>query len=148
MIKKYGYKESRESGEGNMYWYGIALRDNDIDHLKNRVCMLNRYPLMDVSVFMSFYSISQRKTSFVLSFLDCRDFTPKITDSCRTLFCFLTRYKIWKCTCVIFKTKLSSASLQEVEAAREYHLLENSQIYRNKRSTMSTLYNATSKTRC
>lgn len=34
-----------------MYWYGIALRDNDIDHLKNRVCMLNRYPLMDVSFF-------------------------------------------------------------------------------------------------
>lgn len=49
VVKKYGYKESRETGEGNLYWYGIALRDNDIDHLKNRVCMLNRYPLMDVS---------------------------------------------------------------------------------------------------
>ena len=33
-----------------MYWYGMALRDNDIEHLKNRVCLINRYPLMDVSL--------------------------------------------------------------------------------------------------
>jgi len=30
-----------------MYWYGVALRDNDIEHLKSRVCTINRYPLMD-----------------------------------------------------------------------------------------------------
>jgi len=28
----------------------MALRDNDIDYLKNKQCMLNRYPLMDVSL--------------------------------------------------------------------------------------------------
>ena len=32
-----------------MFWYGLALRDNDIDFLKNKICMVNRYPLMDVS---------------------------------------------------------------------------------------------------
>lgn len=54
VIKKYGYRETRETGEGNLYWYGIALRDNDIDNLKNRICMINRYPLMDVSFFNMF----------------------------------------------------------------------------------------------
>ena len=49
VVKKYGYRETRESAEGNLIWYGLALRDADIDFLKNRVCMLNRYPLMDVS---------------------------------------------------------------------------------------------------
>ena len=54
VIKKFGYRETRESGDGNMYWYGMALRDNDIEHLKNRVCLLNRYPLMDVSLYTHF----------------------------------------------------------------------------------------------
>ena len=49
VVKKYGYRESRENNEGNLIWYGLALRDADIDFLKNRVCMINRYPLMDVS---------------------------------------------------------------------------------------------------
>ena len=50
VIKKFGYRETRDTGDGNMYWYGVALRDNDIEHLKQRVCTINRYPLMDVSL--------------------------------------------------------------------------------------------------
>lgn len=49
VVKKYGYKESRDQGEGNLFWYGLALRDNDIDFIKSKVCIINRYPLMDVS---------------------------------------------------------------------------------------------------
>jgi len=40
------------SQDGNLIWYGLALRDHDIDILKQRQCMLNRYPLMDVSIIM------------------------------------------------------------------------------------------------
>lgn len=50
VIKKYGYRESNDPGEGNLYWYGRALRDHDIDVLKGRTCLINRYPLMDVSL--------------------------------------------------------------------------------------------------
>ena len=50
VVKKYGYRESRDQGDGNLYWYGLALRDNDIDFIKSKVCMINRYPLMDVSL--------------------------------------------------------------------------------------------------
>ena len=48
--RKYGYKETRSAGEGNLIWYGVALRDSDLEQLKHRFCMVNRYPLMDVSV--------------------------------------------------------------------------------------------------
>lgn len=49
VIKKYGYRESNDAHEGTLYWYGRALRDHDIDVLKSRTCLINRYPLMDVS---------------------------------------------------------------------------------------------------
>jgi len=48
-VNKFGYKEATEAHEGNLMWYGMALRDNDIDYLKNKQCIINRYPLMDVS---------------------------------------------------------------------------------------------------
>lgn len=66
VVKKYGYKESRDAQESNLNWYGHALRDHDIDLLKNRVCLVNRYPLMDVSLFfvLKKFSILQRKTFF------------------------------------------------------------------------------------
>lgn len=50
VVNKFGYREATERDEGNLIWYGVALRDADIDWLKTRVCMINRYPLMDVSV--------------------------------------------------------------------------------------------------
>lgn len=49
VVNKFGYKEATEAHEGNLMWYGMALRDNDIDYLKNKQCIINRYPLMDVS---------------------------------------------------------------------------------------------------
>ena len=49
VINKFGYREASEPHEGNLMWYGMALRDNDIDYLKNKNCIVNRYPLMDVS---------------------------------------------------------------------------------------------------
>lgn len=64
-VKKYGYRETRDQHEGNLIWYGIALRDNDIDYLKNKVCMINRYPLMDVSYFrLTLFSTLRKRTSF------------------------------------------------------------------------------------
>jgi hypothetical protein len=51
VVNKFGYREAADRDEGNLIWYGIALRDGDIDWLKTRVCMLNRYPLMDVSSY-------------------------------------------------------------------------------------------------
>ena len=36
VVNKYGYKEATEAHEGNLIWYGMALRDNDIDYLKNK----------------------------------------------------------------------------------------------------------------
>lgn len=48
-MNKFGYKEAADLNDGNLIWYGLALRDGDIDWLKNRMCMINRYPLMDVS---------------------------------------------------------------------------------------------------
>ena len=41
--------ETKIADNGNLYWYGLALRDNDMDLLKNKQCLINRYPLMDVS---------------------------------------------------------------------------------------------------
>lgn len=66
VIKKFGYRETRESGDGNMLWYGLALRDADIDYLKNKMCMINRYPLMDVRTIPAHScSTLRRRTSFV-----------------------------------------------------------------------------------
>lgn len=37
----------------NQFRYGLALRDHDIDVIKNRNALVNRYPLMDVrSIFI------------------------------------------------------------------------------------------------
>jgi len=48
VCKKSEFKvECKDSEQGNLYWYGLALRDNDMDLLKNKACMINRYPLMD-----------------------------------------------------------------------------------------------------
>ena len=47
VIKKYGYKETRDINQANVSWYGLALRDHDIDVLKQKACFFNRYPLMD-----------------------------------------------------------------------------------------------------
>jgi len=49
VIDKYGYRESTVPGEGSILWYGLALRDYDLDIIKMRNCLVNRYPLMDVS---------------------------------------------------------------------------------------------------
>jgi len=47
IINKNGFRESTVSGEGNIYWYGVALRDHDIDLIRMRKAIINRYPLMD-----------------------------------------------------------------------------------------------------
>ena len=49
VINKYGYREMTGNQDGNLLWYGLALRDHDIDIIKTRQAMINRYPLMDVS---------------------------------------------------------------------------------------------------
>lgn len=49
VIEKNGYRESTIPGEGHVLWYGLALRDHDIDHIKMKNSLINRYPLMDVS---------------------------------------------------------------------------------------------------
>lgn len=98
VVKKFGYRESREQGDGNLFWYGIALRDNDIEFLKNKVCMINRYPLMDVSIlFNNICSTLLKRTFFVLSFQGFRGFTQKISGSCLIVSYFLMSYRILKC---------------------------------------------------
>jgi hypothetical protein len=36
VVNKFGYKEAADAHDGNLMWYGMALRDNDIDYLKNK----------------------------------------------------------------------------------------------------------------
>ena len=48
MIDRIGFKETHSPGEGHILWYGLALRDHDIEVVKVRNCQVNRYPLMDV----------------------------------------------------------------------------------------------------
>jgi hypothetical protein len=49
VIGKYGYRETTgRHGEGSVLWYGLALRDVDLDVIKtNPNNLFNRYPLMD-----------------------------------------------------------------------------------------------------
>jgi len=47
VISKYGYRETRVQAEGNILWYGLALRDNDVELIKMKKALINRYPLMD-----------------------------------------------------------------------------------------------------
>lgn len=47
VISKYGYRETRVSSEGSILWYGLALRDNDVEMIKMKKALINRYPLMD-----------------------------------------------------------------------------------------------------
>ena len=49
VIGKNGFKENNNyPGEGNILWYGMALRDQDLDILKrNPDSIVNRFPLMD-----------------------------------------------------------------------------------------------------
>ena len=49
-FKSKEYKEAKEPTEGNLFWFGLALRDSDIELLKAKPCVINRYPLMDVSI--------------------------------------------------------------------------------------------------
>lgn len=49
VIDKCGYREALQPGEGDILWYGLALRDHDIDLIRARSnALVNRYPLMDV----------------------------------------------------------------------------------------------------
>ena len=50
VAKSKEYKEAKEPTEGNLFWFGLALRDSDIELLKAKPCVINRYPLMDVSI--------------------------------------------------------------------------------------------------
>ena len=61
-----------------MIWYGIALRDNDIDFLKNKVCMINRYPLMDVSppLYLTFLKHFAKKNIFCVIISRLQRFFP------------------------------------------------------------------------
>ena len=47
VIGKNGYRETNQPGDGSILWYGMALRDHDLDIIKMRKCIFNRYPLMD-----------------------------------------------------------------------------------------------------
>jgi hypothetical protein len=49
LAKSKQIKEAKDANEGNLFWFGLALRDVDIQFLKTRSCLINRYPLMDVS---------------------------------------------------------------------------------------------------
>lgn len=49
VIDKYGHRESNQAGEGHILWYGLALREHDLEMIKTRKSLVNRYPLMDVS---------------------------------------------------------------------------------------------------
>ena len=49
VISKYGYRETRQTTDGNILYYGLALRDNDVELIKMKKALINRYPLMDVS---------------------------------------------------------------------------------------------------
>lgn len=51
VCRKYDYREAKEPDSGNLFWYGLALRDSDMEMLKAKKCMINRYPLMDVSLY-------------------------------------------------------------------------------------------------
>jgi hypothetical protein len=61
VVDKCGYRETANPGEGDILWYGLALRDHDIDVIRARSQVLvNRYPLMDVS-FLSSHSLALRQ---------------------------------------------------------------------------------------
>ena len=49
VIGKNAFKENNSiPGDGNILWYGMALRDHDLDVIKrNPESIFNRYPLMD-----------------------------------------------------------------------------------------------------
>lgn len=36
VVNKYGYREAASAADGNLIWYGLALRDHDIDVIKVR----------------------------------------------------------------------------------------------------------------
>jgi len=96
VVNKFGYREAVDRDDGNLIWYGIALRDGDIDWLKTRVCMINRYPLMDVSSFdfLTSISTSRKRTSSALSYPAFNASFLKNIGSCPTLFSYLTKFKI------------------------------------------------------
>ena len=56
VVSKFGYKETRVAADGNIFWYGLALRDNDVELIKMKKAMINRYPLMDVSDYFQILS--------------------------------------------------------------------------------------------
>ena len=72
VISKYGYRETRQTTDGNILWYGLALRDNDVELIKMKKALINRYPLMDVSNQNSillthlFFNVAFRKEKYFL----------------------------------------------------------------------------------
>ena len=38
---KNGYRETTQPGDGTLLWYGMALRDHDLDIIKMRKCILS-----------------------------------------------------------------------------------------------------------
>ena len=48
IIEKYGYRETTLPGDGDLLWYGLALREHDIDTIRIRKNIYyNRYPGME-----------------------------------------------------------------------------------------------------
>lgn len=59
VIGKNGFREvSNQPGQGHILWYGVALRDSDLDTIKlNPDCIFNRYPLMDHFAKKNIFSV-------------------------------------------------------------------------------------------
>ena len=60
VVSKFGYKETRVAADGNIFWYGLALRDNDVELIKMKKAMINRYPLMDVSNLLYYSNLHSK----------------------------------------------------------------------------------------
>lgn len=77
VVNKFGYREAVDRDEGNLIWYGIALRDGDIDWLKTKICMINRYPLMDVSHLILTFQHFAKKNIFCVIVSRLQRFFPQ-----------------------------------------------------------------------
>jgi hypothetical protein len=50
VCKKHEYKETKEPNRGNIQWFGMGIKDSDVELYQQKPCFINRYPLMDVSL--------------------------------------------------------------------------------------------------
>lgn len=118
VINKHGYKEVTTASEGHLFWYGLALRDHDIDLIKQKKYFINRYPLMDVSSFLlsTCFSTSPRKTFSVSLYRGCSVSSRLTSGLCLTHSFCRTRLRIWSSICAIFQTRPLSAN--RLRAAR------------------------------